>query len=137
MAAYQYELICKLRMKDTLFLYDYNRINGNHTENVEYSVQINPENEIFSGHFPDRPVLPGVMILRLFTLCASDACGKALRMRVTVQSKFLNFVDPRIHAELTVRLNISEDDTGYNVRAELKDETISFTKATLKLIPAP
>lgn len=133
----QYELICKLRMKDSLLLYDYTRVNGNHTQNVEYSVRTNPDNPIFKGHFPGRPVLPGVMILRLFTLCASDVCGKDLMMQRTVQSKFLNFVDPHVHSELTVHLSISEDEEGYNVGAELKNSTTSFTKAILRLIPAP
>jgi len=121
-------------MKDKLGLYSFERADDFSSDEVFYKVSLNPDNPIFSGHFPGQPVLPGVMILRLFTLCAGDALGMALELKETTQCKFLNVVDPGRFTNLTVQMKIRQDAHFITVMAELKGEDINFSKANLKLI---
>ncbi|MBQ3634936.1 MAG: hypothetical protein II951_04895 [Bacteroidales bacterium] len=41
----------------------------------DYDVVINPEHKVFKGHFPGKPVVPGVMSLMLMRSCAEHAAG--------------------------------------------------------------
>jgi len=113
--------------------YNY-KFSGNISDdNVLYQIEFNPLHDIFSGHFPDQPVVPGVLILKLIVDSTSDYLGSKLLLQKATQCKFLNFVDPRLNPVLFLQLHIYENEKGIDVKAVLKDETVIFTKASLTL----
>lgn len=75
------------------------------TEALRRQLRVPPDHPAFAGHFPGRPILPGVALLAevIETLRAHGAGGDGA---VTVQAaKFLAPVGPG--AELTITLNVS------------------------------
>ncbi len=120
-------------MEDTLSLYSFERRRDDEMD-VVYDVVINDKCSIFSGHFPHQPVLPGVMIIRLFTLCANDYIGEVLNVKEVAQCKFLRVVDPMINNRLEVRIDMRQEEEVFIIRAELKSDGIIFSKAGLRLI---
>lgn len=102
-------------------------------ETMLFRVTFDPQHEVFKGHFPDQPVLPGVLIIRLIVQCASLATEKSLFLSKVIQCKFLNFVDPRINPALSLELTIYGKDGMTDVKAVLRDESMIFTKASLTL----
>lgn len=42
-------------------------------DKFEYTVRINSKHRVFAGHFPGRPVVPGVMTMMMIRQCAEDA----------------------------------------------------------------
>lgn len=114
-------------------LYKFSRNEGSCPGDLTYDVTLNPDHDVFKGHFPHQPVLPGVMILRLIVSCAGDAAGRQLRMKKTSQCKFLNFVDPVVHHDLQLLLSIYEVNEGWDVKAVLKSKEMIFTRASLIL----
>ena len=64
------------------------------TESAEgtwtYTLSINPDHDIFRGHFPGRPVVPGVMTLMMTRKCAEQAKGLgATRIGAIKEAKYI------------------------------------------------
>ena len=80
---------------------------------VEYCFQAG--DPTFAGHFPMRPILPGVFQLEMARFAAERVLNCSLALREILKAKFLR---PILPDEL-VRLNlkISESEAGVHVRA--------------------
>lgn len=50
--------------------------------------------EVFAGHFPGRPLLPGVLLLEATRHAAERAAGIGLRIRSVEEAKFTAEVKP-------------------------------------------
>jgi 3-hydroxyacyl-[acyl-carrier-protein] dehydratase len=89
-----------------------------------FGVRLDPEHPVFRGHFPGKPILPGVCSLAIIRECAARAAGVALKFSSIRESKFLSAVLPT--AQLTVELNLVQDaDKTYAVDATLSEgETV-------------
>ena len=69
------------------------------TESAEgtwtYTLSINPDHDIFRGHFPGRPVVPGVMTLMMTRKCAEQAKGLgATRIGAIKEAKYISPITP-------------------------------------------
>lgn len=120
-------------MEDSGSFYKYHISKENIDDSISFEIKVDHTHRLFAGHFPGQPVLPGVMILKLIVDCASVHLGKKLNLKKAAQCKFLNFVDPRLNPDLILQLNIYEDQDGVDVKAVLKHDAVTFTKASLKL----
>lgn len=69
----------------------------------------------FEGHFPDDPILPGVIQLMLGSLTVEEATGKPLTVNTVSKAKFLKPVSP--NETLLVRTNVS--DTSNEITAAI------------------
>ena len=85
--------------------------------------------EIFKGHFPDMPVVPGVCQTQMLGEVLSEALGGEVKLKSAASIKFLSVVDPTKHP--TLKLTISykiTDDGNYNVSAQYTWEDAVFFK---------
>lgn len=89
-------------------------------------VKINAGHEIFNGHFPGNPVVPGVCLIQMIRETAGFYLKKPLRMVKATEIKFINIVNPLQNSDLLIEMNIREmNEAGMNVSALIKkDETI-------------
>lgn len=53
-----------------------------------------PDFPAFRGHFPGRPVLPGICLAQAAVVLAEELCGGPLVLREIVSAKFLSIVEP-------------------------------------------
>ena len=80
---------------------------------TETVLKINATQDIFKGHFPQQPVMPGVCQLQILTEVASDLVGKELKLKEASNIKFLAMLDPRSCGDLTLQIEVksqTEDD---------------------------
>ena len=84
---------------------------------------VNFENEIFGGHFPGQPVVPGACLLQLIKEILEEALEKPLRLKKAIQLKFINMVlpgDNELILELSYKLIANEISvTGKIANAEV------------------
>lgn len=73
--------------------------------------------DIFRGHFPGQPIVPGIYLIEAVRLAAEKALGKAVRIRTVADAKFTAMVRP--DEEVTVDLALS----GLDGRAALSGGT--------------
>lgn len=86
------------------------------------------ESPIFSGHFPQHPVVPGVCMFAIVKELLEAQLGISLHLVECRNMKFLNMIDPdqtpTVNAEVTI---LSRDDDRLNVQARLfKKDTVYF-----------
>lgn len=73
-------------------------------------LKLNKDNEIFKGHFPDQPVLPGACMLQILKEVLESALNKKIRLKKADQMKFLSVVDPIANSNLRLDINYSTND---------------------------
>ncbi len=73
--------------------------------NVNLLIKFNPEHNVFRGHFPDQPVVPGVCLIEIITDCLS---GLSRMPCMLVESDYIKFLKPIIpNTTDTYTLNIA------------------------------
>jgi 3-hydroxyacyl-[acyl-carrier-protein] dehydratase len=55
---------------------------------AEFAWQLPPDHPVFSGHFPGRPIVPGVVLLDRSILFAEQLLGAGARRWQVAQAKF-------------------------------------------------
>jgi 3-hydroxyacyl-[acyl-carrier-protein] dehydratase len=94
-------------LKDTL----YKIISLDHSGNtVEATLQINKDNEIFTGHFPNHPVLPGACMLQIVKEVLEDTFDNSFRLKKALNMKFLSLIDPGTNSILELVISYSLTD---------------------------
>lgn len=79
-------------------------------------LSINKDHEIYKGHFPDRPVTPGVVLMLLFKEEAERISGKKLQMQRANNVKFMAVCDPTVDEELI--LESKTEDSGEYIKLQ-------------------
>lgn len=87
-------------------LYKITSVSALGDESVSFEVQINSDCEIFKGHFPGQPVLPGVCTLEIIKDCVANIRGNKVILSGISQCKFTGMVDPRIENILKIDIEI-------------------------------
>jgi 3-hydroxyacyl-[acyl-carrier-protein] dehydratase len=75
-------------------LYNILKINKEADENVKAEVQLNPAHEIFKGHFPQQPVLPGACMVQMLKQILQKAHNCQLELHKGQNIKFISLVVP-------------------------------------------
>lgn len=97
-------------------------------ETGTYQVLWNAAHPVFEGHFPGRPVVPGVCMMQTIQELLEKLLQKKVLFKKAAQQKFLNMIDPNAHprVEATVQYKLQEGEI--KVTASLKHEDITFMK---------
>jgi len=99
---------------------------GNETEAV---LEINAEHEIFRGHFPGQPVVPGVCMMQIIREILEKVLSKKTRLIRADHAKFLSMIDPRVNPMIKASLKYSIAENGeIEVISSLSHESTIFLK---------
>ena len=92
-------------------------------------ITFDPSHEIFSGHFPDQPIVPGVCLIHIVKEIAIKIAGREVLMSNGRNIKFLNVIDPRenMFVSLTGSFSLNENHE-LSLSANILKETIVFFK---------
>jgi 3-hydroxyacyl-[acyl-carrier-protein] dehydratase len=91
------------------------------------SVEVDIDNEILKGHFPDQPVVPGACMVQMVKEVLADVLHRPLRLTKADNIKFLSLIEP---SAKSLQLNISYQllDNDIKVSAALQSGDITFMK---------
>lgn len=103
---------------------DFFTISSIQKENNSFKVmlELNAKHQIFEGHFPGQPVVPGACMLQMVKEVAEVILSKKIQLTKADNIKFLLLINPNEHKTLQMDLtfNISEDGIA-NVSANLSN----------------
>ncbi|OYT17815.1 MAG: 3-hydroxyacyl-ACP dehydratase [Bacteroidetes bacterium 4572_77] len=103
-------------------------------EELKAQIEINPQSEIFKGHFPDVPVLPGVSMMHLVKELLEKALNRSLNVVSAKNIKFLQMVNPTITNTLDVLVNILDNQQDeLSIKASLQSQDNTHFKMTAQL----
>ena len=88
----------------------------------------NAQHPVFEGHFPGRPVVPGVCMMQTITELLERAVGRKMIVKKAGTMKFLNMIDPGVNPQAEIRLQHKVQDNELKVTAAIKFEALTFMK---------
>lgn len=100
-------------------------------EGVTFSANItfNPAHEIFSGHFPGQPVVPGVCLIHIVKEITNLISEKDMLLTDGSNIKFLQVIDPQENAEVQIQGTLTpEADEQIKISAKILTEESVFFK---------
>ncbi|TSJ39390.1 hypothetical protein FO440_16715 [Mucilaginibacter corticis] len=99
-----------------------------HQDNTINAVlEIDEVNEIFNGHFPDQPVVPGACMLQTVKEVLADALNITLRLVKADNIKFLTLIQPSAQSlQLNIAYQLTDNDI--KVNSSLSSGEISCMK---------
>ncbi|RZJ66836.1 MAG: 3-hydroxyacyl-ACP dehydratase [Flavobacterium sp.] len=99
---------------------------GNHL----VMIRVNPNHEVFKGHFPGNPVMPGVCMMQIIKELTEEINGSSLFMQSLSNVKFMALINPEQTPELRLELNISQTEDSL---VKVKNTTYFNDTVALKL----
>lgn len=80
-------------------------------------IELNPEHDVFKGHFPNNPVTPGVCMLQILKELTEQATKTNLFIKECSNVKFMALINPEINAILTITIDINQTETAFKIKA--------------------
>ncbi|MDE6872352.1 MAG: hypothetical protein K2J62_09590 [Bacteroidales bacterium] len=77
---------------------------------VSADAVLDPGSDIFKGHFPGQPILPGVCSVQMLGEIMSEVIGKEVFINEVSSCKYLKTVDPVQEQELHLDIDYSFSD---------------------------
>ncbi len=85
-------------------------------ETKKYEVLINKEHDIFLGHFPDNPVMPGVCMIQIIKELTEELVGRSLFMEKCSNVKFTALINPQVNNLLSLDITIKEVEGKFKIK---------------------
>lgn len=91
-------------------------------------IRVNAEHEVFKGHFPGNPIMPGVCMMQIIKELVEQISGSSLFMQSLSNVKFMALINPLNTPELRLELDITMTETDL-----VKVKNITYFDETLAL----
>lgn len=103
---------------------------------ISADIHLNKDHDIFKGHFPGNPVMPGVCMIQIIKELTETAVEKNLFLSVSSNIKFMAIINPEINPDLKIVIDFKEEDGIIKVKNTTSfEETIALKlNATFKII---
>src|SRR5690625_2471616 len=83
---------------------------------IEAFIHLDKNHEVFKGHFPGNPVMPGVCMIQIIKELTEEAVGKKLFLKTSSNIKFMTIINPEINPDLKLTIEIREADGELRIR---------------------
>jgi len=91
-------------------------------------IYIKAEHEVFKGHFPGNPIMPGVCMMQIIKELTEQITASSLFMQSLSNVKFMALINPFSNPELRLELDILVTDTDL-----VKVKNVTYFDDTLAL----
>ncbi len=96
------------------------------------TVRLNPDHEVYKGHFPDQPIVPGVIQLQIVKEILEKYLELKLFMSYVSQVKYLVPVVPGNNPELMIKVSVKQlAEEPLKAKVVISSHEKIFTKAGL------
>jgi 3-hydroxyacyl-[acyl-carrier-protein] dehydratase len=92
---------------------------------IDVDIQLNAKHHIYNGHFPGKPITPGVIQMQIVDELLKVNIHKKMTLLYLTQCKFLNVLNPNVNASLHINIAIEKQEKEIVVRS------IGCTKDTI------
>ncbi len=108
--------------------YTINSIEKSDDSNYEVTIFINKNHEVFNGHFPGNPIMPGVCMMQIIKELTEEITSSSLLLQSLSNVKFMALINPFATPDLRLELNIvvTEDDLIKVKNTTYFDETVAL-----------
>ncbi|WP_299251399.1 hydroxymyristoyl-ACP dehydratase [uncultured Cytophaga sp.] len=98
---------------------------------IRAELEVDPLHDIFKGHFPSVPVLPGVCMVQCVKEVLESALNKKTQLKKADMIKFLTMLNPQESTLIVTEIVIREQtDSEISFQASLKSNNQFLLKYT-------
>lgn len=72
-----------------------------------FDITLNPLHDVYKGHFPEKPITPGVCNIQMIIECAETVVGKPLTLKQIDRCRLTAMVTPDGSPNLKVKIQIN------------------------------
>lgn len=83
-------------------------------------ITINKHHHLYDGHFPERPVTPGVILMQLFKEEAERLSHSKLQLKTASNIKFMAVVNPNEDENLLMESNLERNNDNITLKGVAK-----------------
>lgn len=95
-----------------------------------FTILINEKHEVFKGHFPGNPIMPGVCMIQIIKELTEKVTQETLMIQTLANVKFMALINPEINPELRLELDITVTEDNL---VKVKNTTYFNDTVALKL----
>jgi 3-hydroxyacyl-[acyl-carrier-protein] dehydratase len=97
-------------------------------DQIDARIAFNADHEIFRGHFPALPVVPGVCMVQIVREVMEVFVEAPLSLVASDNMKFLAVIDPTKNMDFEVRINFMQQEECYHINASIASGPVIFFK---------
>src|SRR5690606_8587673 len=100
----------------------------NFTDNqLKAIIELNPEHDVFKGHFPNNPVTPGVCMLQILKELTEQATNTNLFIKECSNVKFMALINPEVNPILDILIDVVKVEENFKIKASASfKETVAL-----------
>jgi 3-hydroxyacyl-[acyl-carrier-protein] dehydratase len=96
---------------------------------VKAVLELNPSHDIFKGHFPGTPVVPGVCMLQMVKEVLENILEKETKLKNAAHIKFLTVINPQETTIIQLDLKYSHvENKEASITASLFNDGVVYFK---------
>lgn len=100
-------------------LFTYEHVEGDSTNLLKFRINIRINHDIFMGHFPGNPIMPGVCQMEIVKEVFGDYLGKEIFYSFVSDIKFINMWAPDDSEVIYLEICANEIENGYAIKASI------------------
>ncbi|WDF63558.1 3-hydroxyacyl-ACP dehydratase [Flavobacterium sp. KACC 22763] len=94
------------------------------------TILVNAKHEVFKGHFPGNPIMPGVCMIQIIKELTESITKSSLMIQSLANVKFMALINPEVTPELRLELDVTTTEDGL---VKVKNTTYFNDTTALKL----
>ncbi|MGE8340521.1 MAG: 3-hydroxyacyl-ACP dehydratase [Flavobacterium sp.] len=94
------------------------------------TILVNEKHEVFKGHFPGNPIMPGVCMIQIIKELTESITKSSLMIQSLANVKFMALINPEVTPELRLELDVTTTENGL---VKVKNTTYFNDTTALKL----
>lgn len=104
---------------------------------INCKIEINPKHEVFKGHFPQIPIVPGVSLVQIIKEIVSGLLTKELFMNKADSIKFMHVINPVENNKVDILINLKrqESSVSFDSKAFLGEIVYFKFKGQFQFLP--
>lgn len=120
-----------------MLLNSFFKICSHYKENdqVIFTIELIEDHALYTGHFPEKAIVPGVCSIGIIKECASFYLQKPLRFSTLDRCKFLNPIEPFMNKSLRVTIKIQTIEAStFSISGTISSKNTCFVTIKSKTI---
>jgi len=95
-------------------------------QNAVFHCELKADCDVYRGHFPEKPVSPGVCNIEMIKECVMMLTGQSLLIKTIKQCRLTAVATPFVCPEVDVTVQAVPMEDGYSVVARIADQERSY-----------
>lgn len=100
-------------------------------QHAVFHIELLPDCPIYRGHFPGKPVCPGVCHIEVIRECAERLMGKERRIRMVKRCRLTAVASPTVCPQQIVAVQVASADNGFQVTGSIADGEKTYAQVDL------